>query len=236
MKVYNGIYNISEPDNDYSIYLIYSSNPLDKSIYIGVTSNYKQRVYKHSVDKDRKSYSHKPLYIWMNSIINKKDGQIIFEVIDSELSEDLAFSKEIIFIKIYKDLGYNVLNTSEGGKGYKGNIPWNKGKVNLYTKEYLDKLSKSHIGKIGGMNGKNHSEDTKALISLRNKERKDKGWINPRKKKVFKYTKDNELLAVYSDLSEAANKENVSPSSIGEWCRGEKNSRNKFIYSYISLE
>jgi hypothetical protein len=47
MKEYNGIINISEPDNDYSVYKMYSSDPLDKSIYIGVT---KEQAIEQSVE------------------------------------------------------------------------------------------------------------------------------------------------------------------------------------------
>lgn len=235
MKEYNGIINISEPDNDYSIYLMYSSNKNDNSIYIGVTKDYKQRVYKHSIDRQRKDNQHKPLYIWLNDVIDNQERKILFEVIENKLEENIAFEKEIFYINEYKKLGYTVLNISKGGKGFKGNTPWNKGKTNVYTDDQLKKLSDSHLGQVSGNKGKNHSEKTKQLISLKNKERKEKGWISPKSKKVYKYNNDNLLLTVYLSLVDAGKKENVSPSSVGEWCRNKKKPKNGFKYSYFEL-
>jgi predicted GIY-YIG superfamily endonuclease len=228
MKEYNGIINITEPENDYCVYKMYSVNEEDKSIYIGVSQNYKQRAYKHSSCRKSKENAEKPLYIWINDIIDNKGEKVIFEVIDKELSEKQAFDIEIEYIKQYKDLGYIVLNLSEGGKGNKGNTPWNKNKT--YSKEHVIKLSEAHKGKTSGMKDKKHSDETKVLLSLKNK-----GLVSKKRKKVYKYDGDTLLLAEYSSLKEAAKQENVSPSSVGEWCRKEKQPRNGFVYSYSEL-
>lgn len=201
MKNYNGIINISEPEDDYYIYKMYSSNKEDKSVYIGVTQNHKQRAYYHSTERKRKENVNKPLYIWMNEIIDKTENNVIFEVIDEKLSEKDAFNREIFYVKNYKNKGFNVLNLTNGGKG----------------------------------NNKERSVSTKMLLSLRNKERSEKGWISPNRKKVYKYNIDNVLLAEYNSVTEAALKENVSPSSIGEWCRKDKSPRNNFNWSYVKL-
>lgn len=190
MREYNGIINLNEPIDDYSIYKMYSSNSKDSLIYIGVTRCHKQRVYKHSVNVNKKRYCDSALYIWMNDVINNQKEKILFELIEEKLSEKDAFDKEIEYIKHYKDLKYNVLNLSEGGKGNKGHIPWNKNKK--YSKELIEKLSKAHIGLNSGMKGKTHSETSKFLIALRNKERSEKGWNNPRKKKFI-----NILVTIY---------------------------------------
>ena len=52
---------------------------------------------------------------------------------------------------------------------------------------------------------------------------------------MYKYNKDRVLLVTYSCLQEAGTKENVSPISIGEWCRQEKRPNNDFIWSYVEL-
>jgi predicted GIY-YIG superfamily endonuclease len=235
MKDYNGIINISEPDDDYCIYKMYSSNKEDNSIYIGVTKDYKQRVYKHSISRKRKEYSNKPLYIWLNKVIDDEERNIIFEVIEKELSEIDAFNKEGEYIQKFKDLGYSVLNLSEGGKGNKGNIPWNKGKKGHLSEEQINLLSLSHLGQISPRKGVIVSEETRQKIILGNKKRKERNWINPRKKTVYKYSNDNVLLATYVSLEEAGLKENVSSTSVGEWCRKEKQPRNGFVYSYTKL-
>ncbi len=235
MREYNGVINLNEPFDDYSIYKMYSSDNKDLSIYIGVTRCYKQRAYRHSVNVNKKRHCNSPLYMWMDTVINCQNNKVMFELIEEKLSEKDAFDKEVEYIKHYKNLGYNVLNLSEGGKGHKGNIPWNKGKKEAYSQEQLNNLSKSHIGLTSGMKGKNHSQASKNLISLRNKERSEKGWNNPRKKRVYKYTSDNLLVKQYSSLMDAATQESVSPTSVGEWCRKEKKPKNGFIYSYSEL-
>ena len=84
MKNYNGIINISEPDDDYSIYIMYSSDENDNSIYVGVTKNPKQRVYKHSMERKRGMNINKPLYIWLNDLLDKEERSVIFEVIEEK--------------------------------------------------------------------------------------------------------------------------------------------------------
>jgi hypothetical protein len=235
MKEYNGLVNLNYPDKPYCIYTIYSEDETDKNIYIGVSSDYNQRAYKHSISRTYKRYKDFPLYIWMNHVIEEKNLKVMFKVIETDLTEHEAFLKEKELISNYTKRDYTILNSTEGGKGPTGRIPWNKGKVNVYTDKQLKKLSESHIGKVGGMLGKNHSTETKNLISLKNKERVDRKWLNPRKKKVYKYNNDNSLIIEYSCLEEAGIKENVSPSSIGEWCRKEKKPKNGFIYSYLKI-
>jgi predicted GIY-YIG superfamily endonuclease len=235
MKEYNGIVNVSEPENDYSLYIMYSFDKSDNCIYVGVSKNPKQRIVKHNTERKRKVSSHKPLYIWLNDTIDNLGKKVAFEIIEERLSEKEAFEKEIQYVQKYKDEGYNILNISEGGRGYKGHTPWNKGKKGTYSEEHIEKLSISHKGQPGGMKDKRHSKETRELLSLRNKERKERGWINPRGKRVYKYTSDNKLLAEYNSLHHAAECENVSPSSVGEWCRKEKQPMNKFVYSYIKL-
>ncbi len=195
MKEYNGFINLNYPDNEFCIYIIYSSNSNDKSIYIGVTEDYKQRAYKHSCSRKREEYKHLLLYKWMNVVIDIENNKVLFKVIEENYNRQLAFLREIQLIKEYKERGYNILNTSDGGKGPKGHIPWNKGLV--FKKEKEKKLS--------------------------------------RKKKVYKYDNDNNLIAIYESLSDAAIKENVSPTSIGEWCRKVKSPRNIFKWSYTKL-
>jgi predicted GIY-YIG superfamily endonuclease len=195
MKEYNGLINLDYPDDDFCIYIMYSSNINDKSIYIGVTEDYKQRAYKHSCSRKREEYKKLVLYNWMNRVIETENEKVLFKIIEENHTKDSAFLREIELIQEHKDKGFDVLNMSDGGKGHKGHVPWNKG-----------------------------------LIFRKEKEKKPS-----RKKKVYKYDNDNNLVAVYDGLSEAGIKENVSPVSVGEWCRNVKSPRNKFLWSYTKL-
>jgi len=137
------------------------------------------------------------------------------------------------YIQKYKDLDYLVLNISEGGIGNTGSIPWNKGKI--MNNEWIKMMSTAHIGSFGDMTDKHHTQETKDIISLKSHKRKERGWRNPRKNKVYKYTLDGKLIIVYSCLEEAAFKENTNSTSIGEWCRGTKKPRNNFTWSYKEI-
>jgi group I intron endonuclease len=47
----------------------------------------------------------------------------------------------------------------------KGQIPWNKGKTDVYSKETLKRMSNARKGKTPWMKGKHHSDETKEKIS-----------------------------------------------------------------------
>lgn len=233
-KEVNGLVMVSFPKNPYLIYQIRSENKNDISIYIGVTKNYESRSYQHAKNRKYSKYNGLSLYKWMNTVIEDEKEKVNIKIIERGYTEKEAYKREQELICMYRWNGFNVLNIADGGKGPFGRNPWNKGVKNPFTEEQLKKLSTSHIGQ--GLGRKNpHTEKTKQLISLRNKERKERGWINPRGKKVYKYDKDNNLLKIYTNLQEAGINENTSPSSVGEWCRKEKQPRNNFIWSYEKL-
>jgi hypothetical protein len=234
MKEYKGVINISWPTNDFYIYKMYSSNKEDKSIYIGVSEEPKQRFKGHSANRFYER-ANKDLYQWMIQTIDVDGYNVIFEVIEGPYSEIEAYKKEIAIIKEYRDSSnYKVLNKADGGKGYTGVVPWNKGK--RLSKDLRDKLSKAHIGKPSNRKGKTHTLETKTKISQKNKQRIKKGWKNPRKKKIYKYDLNKNLLRSFPSAEEAAIHENTNKTSISEWCRGEKKPRNKnFIWSYLIL-
>lgn len=233
MREYNGILNISEPTNDYSIYILYSSDNTDNSIYIGVTLDYKQRCYKHSSCRHNKGYFEKPLYKWLIDVIEIQERKVIFEVIEKNYCEIEAFKREIELIHEYKQKGYKVLNLSNGGKGHSGYKPWNKGKE--LSKELKEQLSKSHLGKCGKQKGHKTSDYTKDKIKEANKKRRENGWVSPLRKKVYKYDLNKSLIKVYSSLQEASINEGVAPNTIINWCIGKIPKRNNFIWSFNKI-
>lgn len=230
----NGLIITNYPKKAYVLYEIRSENKKDLGIYIGVTCNYLERSYNHSKNRMYDSYKTKPLYVWMNDVIENQNLKVKIKIIENGYTEEEAFKREKELIWMYRWNGFNVLNIADGGKGYTGNIPWNKGKKNPYSEEQLIRMSQSHLGQRKGKR-KEHTKETKNLIKIRMEERKERGWKSPFRKTVYKYDLNNILLNMYDGLEEAAKIENKHANQIGEWCRGVKKPKNNFIWSYSKL-
>jgi hypothetical protein len=103
------------------------------------------------------------------------------EIIMENLNETQAFSKEIEFIKLYKNLGYCEANFTNGGEGptghihsvetrqklsnkLKGKAAWNKGKTGIYSEETLIKISNAGKGRTPPNKGVPHTESTKEKL------------------------------------------------------------------------
>jgi len=104
----------------------------------------------------------------------------VFEIIHEfleEIDQKILDDHEVLYWNQYKNLGIDVLNTREPGKGGKHSeetkklmSKWQIGKVlSSYTK---NKISKSNLGKNAWNKGINHSKETKDKISLANTGRK----------------------------------------------------------------
>jgi hypothetical protein len=81
--------------------------------YIGQTVDPKQRLYNHQRRQRGKSH----YFRWKNKII--KDGvKPVMKIIGGTNTELLSINViEVSYIKLYRSLGYDLVNTSIGGKG-----------------------------------------------------------------------------------------------------------------------
>lgn len=133
------------------IYLV--QNKLNSKCYIGQTTKTLEIRKKQHLSKSKTNST----CMFHNAI--KKYGsenfrwEILCECKDSE-----ELNKLERFCITFWDTYRNGYNTSLGG-----DIIWNKGKT--LSKSIKEKMSKSRIGKINGMKGKHHSEETKKRIS-----------------------------------------------------------------------
>lgn len=85
---------------------------ISEDIYIGLSVNAKDRYTDHLRKPAKKV-----------SLLLKIPHTL--EILDKKLSPDEAAQKEKDYIKMYRDLGYTVLNTTEGGELGKHNAKWN---------------------------------------------------------------------------------------------------------------
>jgi group I intron endonuclease len=157
--------------------LIYKvQNKINNKIYIEVTSkNINERIYQHLIE---------PRYLFGKVL--KKYGIQSFDIsiIDSCLLKEIAFEKEMYWIKFYNSKIPNGYNLTDGGEGRIGHQTSEetrkkmslslKGKPNGWLNKHHSevsrkKMSESHKGKINGMLNKSLSEEAKKKIGLANK-------------------------------------------------------------------
>lgn len=231
MREYDGVINVDYDWNTYHIYVMYSTDKEDKGIYVGMTEDYNERAYRHSVNrKNTKRYGKVELYIWMNSVIQSGE-KILFRIIEGPYTQEKAIEREIQLIKEYKEKGFELKNKAEGGRGMKGCIPWNKGMK--MPEGHCKKLSISHMGQKSWMKGKKHTPESIELIKKNNDERKEKGWRNPRKKKIYQYSVDGKLIAEFDSANEVIKTVKGSKSNIHSLCNGSRsNPGYGFFWSY----
>jgi group I intron endonuclease len=154
-----GIYKITSPSG---------------KVYIGQSWNIERRFKQY-----KKSLCAKQIKLF-NSIIKYGIEAHVFEIIHEfleEIDQQILDDHEILYWNQYKNLGIDVLNTREPGKGGKHSeetkklmSEWQIGKV--LSSETKDKISKSQIGRTAWNKGLKHSQETKDKISLANKGKK----------------------------------------------------------------
>ncbi|HPI82925.1 MAG TPA: NUMOD3 domain-containing DNA-binding protein [Candidatus Paceibacterota bacterium] len=152
---------------------------MKKFHYVYLTTNLvngKKYIGDHSTDDLDDGYIGSGRPYFKNAI--KKYGKQNFkrEILEFCLSKEEAFAKQEKYIKEYNTLlpnGYNI--SKKGGNNCSGGISIdgiNRIRNSKIGKKFSDdhrkKLSESHLGQIPWISGKNHSEETKNLISLKN--------------------------------------------------------------------
>ncbi len=200
-------------------------------IYIGKTINFYARMdcYKSKNAKEQpKLYNAIKKYGWDNFKL---------EIIEANISEDVLLNREKYWIKYLntfdisnKNAGYNL---TAGGDGFvSGETHPNK------TPEAKEKLSKSKLGSLNPMFGKEFSKDHKKALSEAGKGRKmpessirkgaknnnfgkppipvvQKAFreANEKRKKPFKRRETGEI---FNSLNEACNKYEINKSNLSK--------------------
>lgn len=135
----------------YKIYKLIDPTSLEIR-YIGRTKEtLKRRLSKHLRDSKLQK-SHKSNWI---QFLLKNDLKPFIEIIETDIkSIDEANKLEIYYIKLYKEKGYNLTNSTDGGGGAMGfkhseeAIKKLKSYSHPHTKETKDNLSRFHFEKF----------------------------------------------------------------------------------------
>lgn len=229
---------------------IYSLNcPITYEVrYIGKTSlSLKQRLNTHMQCKLEKNHR----YYWLKSL-KEKGLKPSIELVDEVGIDNWEFWEQW-YILLFKQWGFNLVNCSEGGEGFKENhIPWNKGKTNIHSKEALKKLSLLQKGKhvsnetklkislaLKGKKKPNRSKAHAKKIALANtgKTAWNKGikLTNEQKrvsKKVVQYSTDMQIIKKWVSVESVSKNLSINPSNIRSVCNGKRVSAGGFIWKY----
>jgi hypothetical protein len=125
--------------------------------YIGKGKNNRDKSHITEVKNNKIPHGNKRLFYTIKNIVNN-NLNVIIKHLESNLSEQDAFFKEIEYIKKYgrKDLNTGILtNLTDGGEGQSG---W------VAPSDYRQRMSVSTSGNKNGMFGKNHTSESKELI------------------------------------------------------------------------
>ena len=189
-------------------------------------------VYAHRNLKNGKSYvgmtSRKPNERWRSGKGYKNNLRMWKDIKESDWNTDWehniigkfedkqeALNVEEMFIRLFDSTneGYNI--STYDRNSYKR------------TDETRRKNSEAHTGEKHPMYGKHHSEDTKRKMSEAHK-----GKIYANTKPILQFSKNGELIAEYSSLTEASRQTVCSAPNICSCCKGKHKSTVGFIWRY----
>lgn len=154
-----------------NIYSIYKCvNKINGKVYIGFDSNWPSRKNSH------KSIYKKSNFKFHRSIL--KHGWDNFEWSVIYQSQDCDYTLKMMepyFITEHDSFKFGY-NSTIGGEGRPGQTPWNKGKINCYSAEQINKLSiqakHRYLDKHNHpMSGKKHSSTSREKMSESAKKR-----------------------------------------------------------------
>ena len=141
---------LNDKGEEVGIIYCYYCIPTDK-YYVGQTINPKMRFYRHV-----KSLVHKDNSFFHNALRKYGLDNFVYCILENNVLRDNLNMREMDWIEEMDSFenGYNM--TAGGGQTIfseefkeklKGRTPWNKGKINIYSKETIKRMSESAIGR-----------------------------------------------------------------------------------------
>lgn len=199
------------------LYSLYRHTSPSGKIYIGITSQIPEKRWYNGKGYKRHTY-------FFNAILKYGWDNIKHEVLFTGLNELTAKSLEIDLIRHYKSLGISY-NITDGGDGYLGYKPseetkkvWSKQrKGRTLSEEWKDKISDSLKGRVFL-----REQILKGADAARIK----------CSKTVIQFSKNEDFIAEYKSIREAANINNLCAGDIIKCCKGKQHSCGGFIWRY----
>jgi len=213
----------------YSELIIYKvTNTLNGKIYIGATSK--------SIEERKKDHLQKALNgvgsNFQKAIAKYNPDKFIWEKIDTAQDLNELAEKEKFYIQLYKsnDTGYN----SDAGGGFKKSVfQYNcNGDIVASYLSLKDVETQLHIDKRRISEACTHSTLCNGSFWSYKTNDTFKNPIDSKKRKVFQYDMNGNLLNFYESVSVASKRTGLSKTCISRCCRTERNDSGGFIWRY----
>lgn len=202
--------------------------------YIGQTiCNVKKRYHQHIYAAKQEKSKVRHITSWIKYLANKYQTPIL-EIIEDNIEIEQLDSKEIQYIKLFKSIGANLCNHSEGGKGMRGfkqsiesrlkraksletSELW-KQKGPIHSKKMKEKYKKGEY--YIGLNKLSPEEKQRACkkISENNVFRKHIILKNIITQELLEFTYVKEMITYFK----------VSPSTVNDFLNKKRKSSSKF--------
>ena len=213
-------------------------NLINGKKYVGQATDLKKR------QNDWKCLTQK----YAGTLINRARAKYGIDAFDFEILKECD-DKELDYWEKYyiKELntkapyGYNLTEGGDGCKGYhhleetkkkisetlKGNIPWNKGKTNIYSEEWRKKQRDAHKGKAPWNKGKQWSEECKQKMS-----ETKKGIPNIKLSKPILQidAKTNEIIKEFPSTREVERQLGIT--NVSMCCKGKRKTAGGYKWQY----
>lgn len=236
--------------NNEKLYCVYKHTSPSGKVYIGITSQKPVQRWQNG-----KGYRNNPYF---NKAIQKYGWDSFrHEILFVDLTQEEAANKEKELIELYKSTnplyGYNISSGGEGGAEGVVVSEAERMRRSEHAKTYIGSNNPNYGNhKLAGENnpffGKEHSDETKQLLSNLAKDRwrnedyrrhmsdirknTGVGADNPRAKVTLQYDQYGNFIQAWDCAKVAANELNICYAGITNCCRGVRQSAGGFIWRY----
>lgn len=213
--------------------------------YVGKTINIKRRYYQHTNKKICKKLLNKHLGNWLLSILNKNLKPILNII---EECENDWIQSEIYWIEQFKVWGFNLLNFTKGGEGFRHkHSEESKKKMSLaqkgLKKNFTEESLKSHIERFTNNNPMHNEQIKNKVLSSPNnhfynpKPESIKKSLESRKKLLetdfrFRTRKviNTETNEIFNTVKEAAESVGITRTHLTLCLKGKRKNLTKLQY------